>query len=241
MLHFMSRIITMVMGSNSNALWNGPIWTRSGLHGQVKGQTRLHSTEPWFKQTCFELLKIPNETLITECDYYEYKTLPGDEEAKYHQFSNMCQVWRHHHVLAPLCNGRIKVSMTGTGKVYWIIYLSLGCIIPIVLIIVSYTQIISTIRQTKENLTQDWLQTFFRKFNFRNQCCNQQKIGRANVDKQQQLSHLIRTLSLFSVSSLGLGDSTYLIVKFQSSSTGGLNGFIQRVLISSVKFVMDQW
>ena len=131
--------------------------------------------------------------------------------------------------------------MTGTEKVYWIIYLSLGCIIPIVLIIVSYTQIISTIRQTKENLTQDWLQTFFRKFNFRNQFCNQQKIGRENVDKQQQLSHLIRTLSLFSVSSLGLGDSTHLIVKFQSSSTGGLNGFIQRVLISSVKFAMDQW
>ena len=50
------------------------------------------SMEPCFEQTCFDLLKTPNETLITECDYYEYKTLPGDEEPKYHQFSNMCQV-----------------------------------------------------------------------------------------------------------------------------------------------------
>ena len=50
--------------------------------------------------------------------------------------------------------------MTGTEKVYWIIYLSLGCIVPIVLIIVSYTQIIATIRQTKENLTQEWFERF---------------------------------------------------------------------------------
>ena len=53
--------------------------------------------------------------------------------------------------------------MTGIEKVYWIIYLSLGCIVPIILIIVSYTQIISTIRQTKENLTQGWFQSFFSK------------------------------------------------------------------------------
>ena len=50
--------------------------------------------------------------------------------------------------------------MTGIEKIYWIIYLSLGCIVPIILIIVSYTQIISTIRQTKENLTQGWFQSF---------------------------------------------------------------------------------
>ena len=52
--------------------------------------------------------------------------------------------------------------MTGIEKVYWIIYLSLGCIVPIILIIVSYTQIISTIRQTKENLTQVWFQSFLK-------------------------------------------------------------------------------
>ena len=114
--------------------------------------------------------------------------------------------------------------MTGTEKVYWIIYLSLGCIIPIVLIIVSYTQIISTIRQTKENLTQGWFHSFppekFLQYNFWNLLCNQQQIGRANVDKQQQLSHLIRTLSLFSVSSLGLGDNTYLNLRLATPAHG---------------------
>ena len=99
--------------------------------------------------------------------------------------------------------------MTGIEKVYWIIYLSLGCIVPIILIIVSYTQIISTIRQTKENLTQVWFQSFLKNQDciVERNFCNQHQIGRANVDKQQQLSHLIRILSLFSVSSLGLGDA----------------------------------
>ena len=58
--------------------------------------------KPYFQQTCFDFLKTPNETLITECDYYEYKTLPGDDEPKYHQFSNMCQVWRHDDVITML-------------------------------------------------------------------------------------------------------------------------------------------
>ena len=44
--------------------------------------------------------------------------------------------------------------------------------------------------------------------------CYQYQIGRANVDKQQQLSHLIRTLSLFSVSSLGSGDALNEWIKF---------------------------
>ena len=116
---------------------------------------------------------------------------------------------RHTYVL-------IQVSMTGIEKVYWIIYLSLGCIVPIILIIVSYTQIISTIRQTKENLTQGWFQSFVetKDFIFGRNCWNQHQIGRANVDKQQQLSHLIRTLSLFSVSSLGSGDKLNEYIHF---------------------------
>lgn len=166
MLLFMNQIITMAIRISLNVSWNGPTWTRSGLHGRLGpfnaiAQCVFLSMEPYFEQTCFDLLKTPNETLITECDYYEYKTLPGDEEPKYHQFSNMCQVWRHHYVIIIRI---IQVSMTGIEKVYWIIYLSLGCIVPIILIIVSYTQIISTIRQTKENLTQGWFQSFlFRK------------------------------------------------------------------------------
>lgn len=96
----MSRIITMEIKISLNVSWNGQTWTRYGLHGQLGTLLELVGVivvrRTLFEQMCFDLLKTPNETLITECDYYEYKTLPGDEEPKYHQFSNMCQVWRHH-------------------------------------------------------------------------------------------------------------------------------------------------
>ena len=71
--------------------------------------------------------------------------------------------------------------MTTIEKTYWSVYLVVGCTIPICIIVASYFQIIKHIRKTKASL---------------------EAIGRSNKSKQQQLSQLISTLSLFSVSSI---------------------------------------